>query len=133
MRFIRTAKTSTNAFSQKVRGKQPVGFHHSVLAMDPIGFNRVEPGTFGRQETRQDADAFALSFDLGVVCADPSAHELAHMPGGVVPNEQPGRFPLSLHLVTPPLQKLRGELADGAPRDTPQRHPSANRLICWPA
>src|SRR5260370_4866197 len=133
MRFIRIAKMRTNAFSQRLRGKQPVGFHHSALAMDPLGFNRVEPGTCGRPETRQEAAAFAFSCDLGVVCADPSAHELAHMPGGVVPNEQPRPFPLSLHLVTPPLQKLRGELADGAPRDKPQRHPIANRLICWPA
>src|SRR5260370_16973415 len=117
MRFIGTAKMSTNAFSQKLRGKQPIGFHHSAIAMDPLGFNRVEPGTFGGQETRQDADAFAFSFDLGVVCADPSAHELAHMPGGVVPNEQPGPFPFSLHLVTPPLHTLLGYLATAPPRD----------------
>ncbi len=122
----------THALSQKLRGKQPVGFHHGALAMDPLGFNRVEPGTFGGQKARKDADALALSFHPRVMFADPGADELAHMPGGIVPNEQPGPFPLGLHLVTPPLQKLRGDVAHGAPRDKTQRHLIANRLICWP-
>ena len=62
MWFIRTAKMGTNTLGQLLSGKQPVGFHHGTLAMNPPGFNRVEPGTFGRQVARQDANALALRF-----------------------------------------------------------------------
>ncbi len=71
----------THALSQLLSRKQPVGFNYGPLAMDPLRLNRVEPGTFGRQKARQDADTLALSFHLGIVFADPGAHELAHMKG----------------------------------------------------
>src|SRR5881392_2085371 len=109
MCFIGTPKMGTNALSQKLGRKQPIGFDHGSLAMNPFWLNRVEPGTLRRQTKRQDADALALGFHLGVVFAYPGANDLAHMPGGVVPNEQPGRFSSGLQLVTPPLQKLRGD------------------------
>jgi hypothetical protein len=82
MRFIRTPKMGAHTLRQLLRRKQPVGFHHSALAMHPPGLNRVEPGTFGRQVARQDTDALRLRFHLGVMLADPSAHELADMKGG---------------------------------------------------
>src|SRR2546423_13627360 len=122
MRFIRTAKMGTHALSQLWSRKQTIGFNHGALAMNPLGLNWVEPGTFGGQEARQDADALALRFHLGVVLADPGAHELAHMPRGIVPNEQPGGLSLGLQLLTSPLQKLRGNVADGTPRHKTQRH-----------
>ena len=68
----------TNALRQLLSRKQPVGFNNGALAMHPLGFNRVEPGTFGGQKARQDADALALSFHLGVVLADPGTDEFAH-------------------------------------------------------
>src|SRR5258708_18724809 len=132
MRFIRTAKMGTHALSQLLCRKQPVRFHHGALAMHPPGLNRVEPGTFGWQKAGQDTDALALSFHLDIVGADPGSHELAHMPGGVVPNEQPGCFSLGLHLLTSPLQELCRKIADGASRDKAQRHLIADRLLCWP-
>src|SRR6266702_4221011 len=131
MCFIGTAKMGTNALSQLLSRKQPIGFNHGSLAMDALGLNRVEPGTFGRQKAGKDADALALSFHLAVVFADPGANELAHMPGGIVPNEQPSRFSLGLQLVTPPLQELRRDVADRAPRHKTQRHLIADRLLCW--
>src|SRR6266849_8522745 len=133
MRFIRTPKMGTHTLSQLLRRKQSIGFHHGALAMHPLGLNGVEPGTFGGQKARQDTDALALSFHLGIVGADPCAHELAHMPGGVVPNEQPGCFSLGLHLLTSPLQELCRHIADGASCDKAQRHLIADRLLCWPA
>ena len=75
----------THTLSQLLCGKQPVGFNDGALAMDPLGFNGVEPGTFGRQKARQDADALALSFHLRVMFADPGADELAHMKGAHCP------------------------------------------------
>ncbi len=123
----------TNALRQLLSRKQPVGFNNSSLAMHPLGLNRVEPGTFGRQKAWQDADALAFNFHLGVVLAYPGTDDFAHMPGGIVPNKQPGCFPLSLQLLTFPLQELRGDVADRTPGDKPQRHLIADRLFCWPA
>jgi hypothetical protein len=57
MWFIGTPKMGTNALSQLLSRKQSVRFHHSTLAMHPLGPGRVEPGTFGRQKARQDTDA----------------------------------------------------------------------------
>jgi hypothetical protein len=85
MRFIRTAKMGTDALGQLVSRKQPIGFNHSALAMDPLGAGRVKPGTDGRQKAGQDAHALALCFHLSVVLANPGAHELAHMEGGHCP------------------------------------------------
>jgi len=82
----------THALSQLLRRKQPVGFHHGALAMDPPGLNRVEPGTFSGQVARQGMDALRLRFHLGVALANPGADHLAEMPGGIIPNEQPGGF-----------------------------------------
>src|SRR5260370_13705432 len=133
MWFIRPTKMTTNALSQLLSRKKPVGLNHGTLAMDPLRFNRVEPGTFGRQKARKDADALALSFHLGVVFTYPTADELAHMPGGIVPNEQPSRFPPGLQLLTPALQKLRGDVTHGTPCHKTQRHLIADRLLCWTA
>src|SRR5438874_228255 len=123
-------KMGTNALSQLLSRKQPAWFNHGPLTMDPLGLNGVKPGTFGGQEARQDADALALSFHLGIMFANPGAHELAHMPGGIVPNEQPGCLSLGLQVVTSPLQKLGGDVADWASRDKTQRHLITDRLLC---
>jgi hypothetical protein len=133
MWFTGTPKIGTNTLSQLLSRKQPVGFNHSSFAMDPLRLNWVEPGTLRRQTKRQDADALPLSFYLSVVFAYPGAHDLAHMPGSIVPHEQPGRFSLGLQLVTSPLQKLRGDSADWASCHKTQRHLIADRLLCRPA
>ena len=80
----------THTLGQLLSGKQPVGFHHGALAMHPLGFNGVEPGTFGGQKEGQNAYAFAPLLNLIVVLANPGTHYLAHMKGGVIPDEQPG-------------------------------------------
>ncbi len=132
MCFVETTKMGTNALSQLLSRKQFVGCNHGALAMDPLGLNWVEPGLLvGKKHA--GTDALALCFDLGVVLAEPSANDLAHMPGSIIPNEQPGRFPLGLYLVTSPLQELRGNIADRPSRHKAQRHLVADRLLCWPA
>src|SRR5436305_6031084 len=111
MCFIGTSKMGTHALSQKLRRKQPVGFNYGSLAMDPLRLNGIEPGTFGRQKAGQDADTLALSFHLGIVLAYPSAHQLAHMPGSIVPNEQRGSLPLLCQALTAPVEKLGRNVA----------------------
>lgn len=122
---------STNAFSQLFGGKQAIGFHENLLCMHPLGLDRVEPGTFGRQKERQDAHPFTLLPHLTVMLSDPGLHDLAGMPGGIVPDEQPGGFALRLQPVTDPLQKLRGDGTDWAPIHKTQRHLAADRISGW--
>src|SRR5213080_2289702 len=86
-RFIGAAKVSTNAFSQLLSREQSIGFHNSLLRMDPLRLDRVEPGTFGGQKERQNAHACALLLDLLIVLTNPGTHHLAHMKGGVIPDE----------------------------------------------
>ncbi len=87
---------STNAFSQKLRREQTIGFHNSLLGMHPLRLDRVEPGTFGGQKEGQNPNAFALLLDLAVVGTHPGTYLFAHMPGGVVPNQQKGGSCLAL-------------------------------------
>jgi hypothetical protein len=122
---------STNTFSQLPGGEQAIGFHKSFLGMHPFGLDRIKPGTFGRQKERQDAHPVALLLDLTVMLSDPGLHDLAVMPGGIVPDEQPGGFALGLQLGADPLQKLRGDGADWTPIHKTQRHLAANRISGW--
>jgi len=96
MSFKRTVIVGTDPLGQLLGGEQAVGFDHSALAMHPLGFNRIEPRTLCRLKQGQNAHTFTRGFDLLVVLADPVAHELAAMPGGVIPDEQPGAFALGL-------------------------------------
>ncbi len=87
---------STNPFSQLLSREQPIGFHNGLLRMDPLRLDRVEPRTFGGQKEGQNAHAFALLLDLLIVLTNPGAHHLAHMKGGVIPDEQKGGSCLAL-------------------------------------
>lgn len=89
MGFIRTTKVGTDALRQLTSRKQAIEFHDVALGMDPFGFNRVQPGTLGRQQERQDAHAFARLLDLLIVRPYPGPYGLALMPGGVIPDQEP--------------------------------------------
>ena len=119
---------STNAFSQLFGGKQAIRFHNSLLGMHPLGLDRVEPGTFGGQKEGQDAHTFALALDLAVVLTNPGPHQLAVMPGGVIPDQQPAGLTRRLQSGADPLQKLGGDGADWTPIHKTQRHLTAERI-----
>jgi hypothetical protein len=131
MRFISTPKVGTNALSQLFGGEEPIAFDHIALSMDPFGFNGIEPGTLRGQKQRQNTHAFALGFDLTVMLSYPGPHDLAHMKGGVIPDQQPGGFPFGLQADTTPFQKLGGNIADGATRHETQRHLLAKQISDW--
>ena len=58
-----------------------------ALARDPLGLNRVKPGTFGGQQARQDAHSLARWLDGLIVAAQPSANHLTLVPRGVIPDQ----------------------------------------------
>ena len=106
MWFIGATEMSTNAFSQLLCRKQAIGFHNGLLRMDPFGLNRVEPGTLGGQKERQDANTFASLFDLLIVLPNPTPNHFAHMPGGIIPDQEPVPLALGSQTLTTMLQKL---------------------------
>src|SRR5579884_1736570 len=94
MWFIRTPKMRTDPLSQLLCRKQTVSFNDSSLPMYPLRLNGIEPGALCRQLEGQNAHAFACLFDLLIVFSDPGPHDFADMPGGIIPDQQPGAFAL---------------------------------------
>ncbi len=90
MRFIGTSKVGTDAFSQLASRKQAIEFNHVTLGMDPFGFNGIEPGAFRGQQERPNPNAFARLLDLLIVLPYPGTGRLTLVPGGVIPDQQPG-------------------------------------------
>ncbi len=76
MGFIGATKIGADALRQLASRQQAIKLHHVALGMDPLGFNRVEPGTLGGQQEGQHPHAFARLFDPSVVLAYPGAHLL---------------------------------------------------------
>ena len=87
---------STNAFSQKLRREQTIGFHNSLFGMHPLRLDGVEPGTFGGQKAGQNPNSFAHLLDLAVMLTNPGTYLFTDMPGGVIPNQQKGGSCLAL-------------------------------------
>lgn len=122
-------KIGTDTLSQLLCREQRIRFNHGAFAVDPLGLNRVEPGAFCRQKERQDAYACVFLFDLRVVCTNPGAHLLAVMPGSIIPDQEPGGFPLLLQLGTTPVQKLGCDGTHRTPRDKTQPHLISHWII----
>src|SRR6266568_1323067 len=96
--------------------------------MHPLGLDGIEPGTFGRQKERQNAYSFAGLSDLLVVLTNPGAYLLADMPGGVIPDQQPGGLALGLQPCATPLQKWDGQRTHRTTRDEAKRHLAPNGI-----
>src|SRR5437667_11347822 len=92
MRFIGTAEVGTDPFCQLASGQQAVTFDHVALSMHPLRFNGIEPGALRRQQEGQNPYASPALLDLLVVLADPAAHGLTFMPGGLIPDQAPVRL-----------------------------------------
>jgi hypothetical protein len=73
MRFTRRAIVVTHASLQFVGTQNAVSFADVAFAMHPLGLNGVEPGTFGGQQTRQDANALPSLLHFLIVAADPGS------------------------------------------------------------
>ena len=60
MRLRSTSIVSTNPLSQLVGRKQAIGLDNVALAVDPFGFNRVEPGTLSWGATKAECARLSL-------------------------------------------------------------------------
>ena len=72
------------------RGELALRLDHRPLAVDPLGLDRVQPRALARQAADQEAAPGAGGLNPTVVVPDPGADLLADVPGGVVPDQQPG-------------------------------------------
>jgi hypothetical protein len=95
MRLIGTSIIGTDALSQLFGSKQAIGLDDVAFAMDPFGFNRVQPGTLRRQQKGQDSYTFTRLLDLLVLFPDPGANGLALLPGGVIEDSRASGFCLA--------------------------------------
>src|SRR5690348_4563360 len=122
MRFIRTAKMRTDPLGQLLCRKQASGFNHGLFSMHPFGFDWIEPGALRGKLKGQNPHAVARHLDLLVVLSDPSPHQLADMPGSVVPDHQPGSLALRRQPLTAPVEKLGGDGTDRPSADKAKPH-----------
>src|SRR6266568_562768 len=129
MRFIRTMKIGTHSLSQFTSRQEPGRLDHRPLAMHPSRFNGIEPGALFGQQQRQNADPFARPFDLLIVLANPSTDQLAHMPGSVVPDQEPVALAFLFQPLTTPIQKLQADRADWPSSDKAQPHLIAHGTV----
>lgn len=88
-----------------------VWFGHRALAMFPLWFNPIEPGTFAWQLADQQSHAVRLPCLL-VMHRDPGPHCLTDMPRRIVPDEQQRPFAFLGQRVGDPLQKLGSDMTD---------------------
>src|SRR5512135_1025936 len=126
MWFIGAPKVSTNALSQLLGREQAIRFHDSLLCMDPLRLNRVEPRALGGQEERQDTNAFPSLLDLPVVLPNPVPHHFAEMPRSIIPNQEPVPLALGSQTLTTRLQKLNADGTHRSPGD--KAHPDLRAI-----
>ncbi len=69
----RTAKVGIDSTLQFGGGGEAVSLDYRLFAMDPLGFDRIEPRTLGWQQASENADAFPALLDLLVVRVQPDA------------------------------------------------------------
>ena len=113
MFFMSAIESSTDPIRQLLGRQGAVWLNDPTFTMQPLGFNRVQPGTFDGQRTDQDAHPLTRGLDLPVMLPDPSADGLANVPGGIVPDQSQHPFTQGVHFSAAPVQKLDGNGADG--------------------
>lgn len=122
MGFMGTVVDRTHPVCEFRSREWTIGLDHPFLACQPLGLDRIEPRTLTGQEAGEQAHALAGQLDVPVVLAQPSAHDLGVMPGGVVPDQQHGAFAACLRLLGTPTQEVDGDRTDRPAIDEAQPH-----------
>ena len=97
------------------------GFGDGALAMHPCRFHASEPGTLARQLADDQATATG-ALDPLVMGLDPGPYGAAHMPGGIVPDDQERLFAVVGHPCSQPPEKLGRDQTDRPPVDQAEQH-----------
>jgi hypothetical protein len=110
---MRTSIIGTYPLGYLLRGQDMGRFDHGAFPMDPLGLDGVQPGTFTRQPTRDDAHSTPCLLDVAVMRSQPRPHQLAFVPRGIVPHQQQGTLFEGSQPVTAPGQKLERQRTHG--------------------
>jgi hypothetical protein len=86
-----TATILTDMVDDFHSGEQAGWLHDCPLSVNPVRFDRIQPGTFDRQAPGEEADA-SVSLGLLTVGGDPRADRSADVPGRMVPDEDQDPF-----------------------------------------
>src|SRR5258708_17224237 len=106
MMFPVSTKGSADALLELVGRQQTGRLDHTAFAMNPLGFDRIEPGAFDRQRTGKNSYAAPPVSDRTIVGPDPGPHFPTEMPRGIVPNQHEHVGALLAKLVGAPGQKF---------------------------
>ncbi len=112
-----TGKMIADALFEFGGREQAVRIKHAATGMEPARLNRIEPGALDGQEAGQDANATTSRLDLLVVSANPGAHVLGEVPGGIVPDQEPEAFAEVGESGGGPVEELGGDGTDRAATD----------------
>ena len=86
-----------DAISELADRQEAIGFADTPFAVDPFGLDGVEPGALAGQVAGEDADtgSACLTWRLW---SRIQVRTVADVPGGVVPDQEEGRFPFAWSL-----------------------------------
>jgi len=87
MGFMRAVEGGARSLRQFLGGQSLRGLYHPPFGMNPMRFNRVEPGALDRQQARDQSHTLPRLLDCPVVGANPGAHFVADMPRDVIPDQ----------------------------------------------
>src|SRR5215208_8446725 len=128
MLLMRTTEDPADSVGELISSKQSLGLAHLSLAVHPLRFYGVKPRTLLGQEAHHDAYSTAAVFDLLVVSCNPTTHELALVPGGIVPDKKQSLLAKilakSFEPLATPIEKLSGYGAHRPSVHEPQPGPA---------
>jgi hypothetical protein len=111
MLVMRTTEDPTNPLGEFIGAKQTLGLYNFALAVNPFGFDRVQPRTLLRQQAAHDPYSFTALFDLSVVLPELTPDLPGDVPGSVVPGENHGLL--------------------ASPASSFSAHHERNRVVLW--
>src|SRR5215203_1248443 len=121
MRFVGTAENLADSTCKLVSREQPIGLGHLSLAVNPLGLYGVEPRALLGQEAHYDPySSMVVVLDLLVMSCNPTTHELALVPGSIVPDKKQRLLAHSSEFLAAPREIPRGYGAHRTAVDEPQ-------------
>lgn len=115
MWFMSTIKVCTDAVCYFLGAEQTCGLHDVSFAMNPVRLDAVEPGALGGQVAGHNTYALASLPDLSIVCPEPVAHLVAHVPRDIVPDHDQSGLAHLFQLLAAPGQIVDSDGANRAP------------------
>src|SRR5215210_3611855 len=122
MLVMRTTEDPANPIGEFVGAQQALGLYNLALAVDPFGFDRVEPRTLLWQQAAYDPNSgfSSTAFDLTVVRTEPAPDLLGDVPTCVVPDKEQDLLAKCFELLAAPRKELGRYAAHGPPIHEPQ-------------